>query len=472
MTALDPQVVHEVGFQLSFAAVLGLILVTPVLNHYLDRLSCHRPSHEGSAPVRVAREVLTMTLASLAFTMPISAINFQQVSLAAPFANLLAVPAFLAVAATSGLAAVLALIIPGDAAWLSVIAWPPAAYMIAVIRLFAGLPAASMQVTGVHTAHAVAYYALLAGLLYWASRHRIELPVAAQPPRLSHRPRTLLPVSLAFGLAVAAAVIWLSALSRDDAPLSVTFLDVGQGDATLIEGPSGQRILIDGGPSAETVSDALGRALPFYDRRIDLVILTHPQADHLAGLSAVLERYNVGSLMTTRFANPTALYDEWRTYLADSDIPRFPAIRGQWIDLGDGARLTVLSPTPETRLGSAADINDTSIVLRLTMGDVSFLLTADISEETEAALIRLGTDLRSTVLKVPHHGSSTSASTPFLSRVQPSVDVISAGSGNPYGHPAPEVLARLDGDAIYRTDEDGDITVATDGDHLWVETQR
>ncbi|HET9476452.1 MAG TPA: DNA internalization-related competence protein ComEC/Rec2, partial [Dehalococcoidia bacterium] len=472
MTALDPQVVHEVGFQLSFAAVLGLILVTPVLNHYIDRLSGHRPSHEGSAPIRVARDVLTMTLASIAFTLPIAAINFQQVSLAAPFANLFAVPAFLAVAATSGLAAVLALVIPGEAAWLSVIAWPPAAYMIGVVRLFAGLPGASVQITGVHTSHAVVFYALLAGLLYWASRHRIELPVAAPPPRSPRRPFMVLPGFLAFVLALTAAAVWVSALSRDDAPLSVTFLDVGQGDATLIESPSGQRILIDGGPSAEAVSDALGRNLPFYDRRIDLVILTHPQADHLAGLSAVLDRYHVGGLMTTRFTNSTALYDEWREDLADSDIPTATATRGHWIDLGDGARLTVLSPTPETRLASAADINDTSIVLRLAMGDVSFLLTADISGETESTLIRLGTDLRSTVLKVPHHGSGTSASPDFLSRVHPLIDVVSAGADNPYGHPAPEVLARLDGDAIFRTDKDGDITLSTDGKRLWVETQR
>lgn len=471
MTALDPQVVHEVGFQLSFASVLGLIVFTPILNHYLDRLSGHGPAHDGFSPTRVARDVLTMTLASIAFTLPITAINFQQVSLAAPFANLLAVPAFLAVALTSGFAALLALAIPGDASWLAPIAWPPAAYMIAVIRLFAGLPGAGLQVGGVHTVHAAVYYAVLAGLLHFAVRRRVELP-APLPASPAPAGRLLIPAALASILALAAAAVWVTALSEGDAPLSVTFLDVGQGDAALIEAPNGQRILVDGGPSAKAVSDALGRHLPFYDRRIDLVVLTHPQADHLAGLPAVLDRYNVGGLMTTRFPNNTALYDDWQAHLATSDIPRVTASRGQWIDLGVGARLAVLNPSRETRLTDYDQINDTSIVLRLTMSDVSFLLTSDISEDAEAALISRGTDLRSTVLKVPHHGSSTSTSLDFLKRVQPLIDVVSAGRDNPYGHPAPEVLARLEDDAVFRTDEDGDITVSTDGERVWVRTQR
>jgi competence protein ComEC len=201
-------------------------------------------------------------------------------------------------------------------------------------------------------------------------------------------------------------------------------------------------------------------------------VLTHPQADHLAGLPAVLDRFDTGGLITTRFANSTALYEDWQRYLAASDIPSVKATRGQWIDLGNGARLTVLYPTAATRPASARELNDTSIVLRLTMGDVSFLLTGDVTEQTEAALISRGTDLRSSVLKIPHHGSKTSSSPAFLQRVQPVVDVISAGKDNPFGHPAPEVIARLDGDAVFRTDEHGDITVSTDGTRLWVETQR
>jgi competence protein ComEC len=344
--------------------------------------------------------------------------------------------------------------------------------MTAVIRLFAGLPGASFQISGVHTAHAIVYYVLLAGLLHVASKRRIELPVAAPPPRPAHSTRLVAPAAIALILGIASAAVWVTALSRDDAPLSVTFLDVGQGDAALIEGPGGQRILVDGGPSAAAVRDALGRNLPFYDRRIDLVVLTHPQADHMAGLPAVLDRYDVGGVMTTRFANKTDLYHDWTAFLATSRLPVVTATRGQSIDLADGARLTVLNPTSSTRLTGPEELNDTSIVLRLTMGKVSYLLTADISDATEAALISRGTDLRSTVLKVPHHGSKTSTSPAFLRRVDPIIDVVSAGEDNPFGHPAPEVLSRLEGDAVFRTDEDGDITVSTDGERVWVQTRR
>ncbi len=472
MTALDPQVVHEVSFQLSFASVLGLIVLTPVLNNWLDRTIGPTPARGGIPGARVAHDVLSITLASIAFTLPITAINFQQVSVAAPLANLLAVPAFVAVAVTSGITALVALVLPGDANWLSFVAWPPAAYMIAVIRLSARLPGASLSVSGIHTWHAAVYYALLVALIHHASRRRVDVPAPAAAPRPGPAQRLLPAASVALALALASVAVWAWALSPARAELSVTFLDVGQGDAALIEGPSGQRVLVDGGPSGEVLSDALGRVLPFYDRRIDLVVLTHPQADHLAGLPVVLDRYSVGAVMTTRFANETALYDEWQDLLATSHIPSVTATRGQWIDLADGARLTVLNPTPTTKLIDDSGLNDTSIVLRLTMGDAAVLLTADISQDAESALIRLGTDLRSTVLKVPHHGSATSSSPPFLARVHPLVDVISVGPNNPYGHPAPEVLDRLQGGAVYRTDEDGDVTVSTDGTHLWVETQR
>ena len=471
MTGLDPQIVHEVSFQLSFASVLGLIVLTPLLTQHAERLLPH-PAVAGIPGLSLARDITTMTLASIAFTLPIAAINFQRVSLAAPFANLLAVPAFVLVAFTSGLATLVALVLPGDASWLSFIAWPPAAYMIGVIRLFAGLPGASVHIGGLHTVHAVAYYAILGVLLHFAAKQRIELPVGDTPPPLAPAPRLLPAAGIALVLAIASVAVWVAALSREDDRLSVTFLDVGQGDAILIEGPRGNRILVDGGPGGDVVSDALGRNLPFYDRRIDLVVLTHPQADHLAGLTVVLDRFRVGGLMTTRFPASTALYDRWQQALAGSGIPRVTAMRGQWIDLGDGARLTVLNPTPSTRSTGDSGLNDSSIVLRLTMGDVSVLLTADISAETEAALISRGTDLRSAVLKLPHHGSATSSSTEFLQRVQPVVDIVSAGANNPYGHPAPEVLARLEGDAVYRTDENGDITVSTDGERLWIQTQR
>ena len=266
MTATNPQIVHDVSFQLSFASVLGLALVTPPLNRLIERLLLAWPPLGSFPGARVTRDVLTITLASIAFTLPITAINFQQVSVVAPLANLFAVPAFVAVASTSAVAAGAGLLFPGAATWLSFIAWPAAAYMIAVIRLFAGLPIASFELGGVHTAHAVVYYAGLAAFLSYAPLQRAELPQRAAPARAGPRPR-LFPLAVAvLALATLSGFVWLSVLSQGSGRLTVTFLDVGQGDAILIEGPHGNRILVDGGASGELVSEALGRHLPFYDR--------------------------------------------------------------------------------------------------------------------------------------------------------------------------------------------------------------
>jgi competence protein ComEC len=471
MTALNPQIVHDVSFQLSFAATLGLVLLTPLLSGFFESLASRSTAVAEFPLTRMLNDVATMTLAATAFTLPIVAINFHRVSLAAPLANLFAVPVFVAVAATSGVAAVGGLVLPDDPAYLSCLAWPPAAYLIAVVRLFADLPVASVELRGVQVEHAIAYYAVLGSAIWWCSRRRlqrIELPTASVAPRV---PRLVPAGALAVVLVLASALLWLAVSRPENGRLTVTFLDVGQGDAILIEGPQGHRILVDGGPSGEAITAALGRQLPFYDRRLDLVALTHAQQDHIGGLPAVLEEYSVGRVMSGTVEGEGAAYRAWSEALDHHEIDEVSAHRGQTIDLGGGAALSVLSPGPGDSLEPQA-INDTSIVLRVTMGELSFLLTGDITEAGEAALIRTGTDLDSSVLKIAHHGSRTSTSPTFVGRTTPLIDVISVGGDNSYGHPTDEVLSRLEGDLILRTDEHGDITLSTDGHGLWVQTQR
>ncbi len=471
MMAFDPQLAHDVSFQLSFAATLGLIALSPLLRDRAESLVSRWPAVHDLPLTRPAIEMAAVTTAAIAFTLPITAVNFHRISLAAPLANLFAVPAFIAVAMTSALTALVGVIV-GDAGFLVWLAWPPAAYMIAVVRFFADLPLASVELRGVTTAHAVAYYAILLGGVWLLARRPVALP--EPPPAVSPTVsrRALPAAALLLLLALSSTLLWLAVTAPSSGRLSVTILDVGQGDAILIEGPEGNRVLVDGGPSGEAITSALGRHLPFYDRRIDLIVLTHAQADHLGGLPTVLERYDVGGVLATRFAAESALYQDWTKVLSESHVARPVAMRGEWVDLGDGTRLTVLNPSVTTALGDASGLNDTSVVLRLTMGDASILLTGDISQAAEAALIRQGTDLRATVLKVPHHGSRTSSSPQFLSRVDPLIDVISVGAGNSFGHPTQETLDRLQGDAVLRTDENGDVTVSTDGEGIWVETQR
>ena len=467
MTAIDPQAVHEVSFQLSFAATLGLMTLGSLLAMRAKALA-QRSSAVAAFPLtRPAIELAAVTLAAIAFTLPITAVNFQRVSLVAPLANLLAVPAFLLVAVTAALTAVGGAILPAAASVLGWLAWPPAAYMVAVVRLMADVPLASAEVSGLGTPHAVLYYGGLAAAVWLLGRRRPE-PVAAPPPEPLPATRPLIPAAgIALLLALASALLWLAVTAPVSGRLTVTFLDVGQGDAILIEGPDGQRILVDGGPSEEAISAALGRSLPFYDRRIDLVVLTHPQADHLGGLPGVLRRYDVGSVLASPVEGDSAAYRAWKDALRGESAPYHEAAAGQTIDLGNGARLYVLSAPPQE-----SDPNVDSVVIKLTMGRASFLLTGDIESSREAALIRSGADLRATVYKVPHHGSATSSTSQFVSAVDPLVDVISVGRDNRFGHPSPELLDRLDGDAVFRTDLHGDVAVSTDGRRLWIEAGR
>ena len=338
MTALDPQVVHDVSFQLSFAATLGLILLTPRLAAAFQELvSRSRPIAEFPF-TQMLLDVATMTLAATIFTMPIIAINFHRVSLVAPVANLFAVPAFVIVALTSGLAAVTALVLPDDAMFLSWLAWPPAAYLIAVIRLFAGLPIAAVELRGVHVEHAIAYYTVIAATVFWLG-HR-PLPQLAPPPDTPRpRPPRIVPAAgLALLAVLTCTLLLLAASAPTHGRLTVTFLDVGQGEAILVEGPAGHRVLVDGGPSGEAITSALGRHLPFDDRRLDLVILTHPQLDHIGGLPTVVNEYSVRRVLSSPSQIDSAAYTAWSDALRLNNVPLVPAERGQTVDFGDGAR--------------------------------------------------------------------------------------------------------------------------------------
>jgi len=272
--------------------------------------------------------------------------------------------------------------------------------------------------------------------------------------------------------ALASGLLWLAITAPAGGRLSVTFLDVGQGDAILIRGPEGHRILVDGGPSGEAIEAALGRHLPFWDDHLDLVFLTHTDADHLTGLLTVLVRHDVDAVAASPQMGDSSLYQLWRQRIAEKGIPLLEATEGGRIALNDGAYIEVLHPPPVLLAGTDNDVNNNSLVLRLILGKASFLLTADLEAEGEFALLEEAPSLHSALLQVPHHGSRSSTTPELLHDVQPLVAVISVGADNRFGQPAPEVLARLPARLVYRTDRHGDITISTDGHKLWIETQR
>jgi len=366
----------------------------------------------------------------------------------------------------------------GDvAAWA---AWPFLAYLVAVASRLADLPLAALEVPSFGMGHAVVLYAAIGLVAWWMLPARPGqallvrvFSLTSTPARRAAVPLRLVPTPwLAGGLALAGGLLWWAALTPSSDHLTVTVMDVGQGDAILIEDPAGHRILVDGGPSGRAISEALGRETPFWDKGLDLVVLTHPEEDHLNGLVTVLERYDVKRILASPVESDSAAYDAWRQAVEREGASYYEAAPGEWFDLGDGARLEVLGPPTEPVEGGDDRLNNNSVVLRLTWGGVSFLLPGDLEKAGEEALLDEGEDLRSTVLKVAHHGSAYATGDPLLAAVHPAVAVISVGENNWYGQPSPQVLERLEDSLVYRTDLNGRIKLSTDGERLWVETDR
>ena len=477
MTALDPRVLSNVSFQLSFTAVVGLLLLAPPLEARLSRASERFTGYEGplAALGRAMASALAAGIAATLGTLPLVALVFERVSYLGVPVTLLALPALPLALAASGIAALAGAVwtpLGVAAGW---VAWAPLSYLLAVVGGAARLPGGLLELGGVTPAMVWGYYALLAGAAYGLRRwHDAD----AEPP--TPGPRTPFPGGrlrwAALAMLLACAVVWTAAVTAPDGRLSVTFLDVGQGDAIFIQTPSGVQLLVDGGPDPDVLQRELGSVMPFWDRSLDAVILTHPDADHLNGLVSVLERYDVALVAETGVESPSAQYASWRRLVAvEPDAERLDAFVGQTLHTGDGVVISVLNPVEDVPAWTPDLRNNSGVVLRVSYGEVSFLLAADIHRYAEQALVASGTPLGATVLKAAHHGSATSSSQAFLDAVAPEVVVVSAGADNKFGHPAPEVVERLvdavgDGN-VYVTAEHGRVRFTTDGERLWHETE-
>ena len=271
-------------------------------------------------------------------------------------------------------------------------------------------------------------------------------------------------------LLVLTLCIWYAALREDTRGLlTVSFLDVGQGDSIFIQAPSGRQVLIDGGPNTGVLRE-LARVVPWYDRSIDVVIPTHPDADHISGLIDVLARYKVDTIVHSSVEGDTKTFAAFNKAMADEYAREIIAVRGQIVDLGSTgspqaahAYLEILSPDrPVPRV----DTNDGCVVIRLVYGATAFMLPCDAPQSIENYLVTLGTStLKSNVLKAGHHGSKTSSSLLFLGYVAPEYGVYSRGCDNKYGHPAQETVERFAqfGIPTFDTCKDGTVTFVSDG---------
>ncbi|MCA9359331.1 MBL fold metallo-hydrolase [Candidatus Kaiserbacteria bacterium] len=250
--------------------------------------------------------------------------------------------------------------------------------------------------------------------------------------------------------------------------LVVRFLDVGQGDSIHVVTPDGFEVLVDGGATA-SVLRKLSQGRSFFDRKIDMVVATHPDSDHIAGLVDVMKRYEVEYIFRTNNINVTPASVAFDDYAEKEKAKVVMVQAGQVVRVGASTTIEFFAPEGDTANWPS---NNSSIVLCVTYGDIDFLLTGDAPKAVEENIVRLyGDRLESEVLKLGHHGSDTSSSQTFLDVVKPEVAVVSAGKENRYGHPHPKVLERILGSGIdvVSTAESGTITFVTDGSRVWRE---
>lgn len=499
MLLLAPPVLWDVGFQLSCLATGGLVVLGPSIER---RLAAWPP---------LLREPVALTTAAQLATLPIIVGNFERLSVVAPAANVVVAPLVpIVMAASAGAALTGALDVAGLAVIGDVMAWLAGGtgwlylrLMIAAGSLFASVPFASLAVSPpaplllgwypllaiawrIRTARAEAAARPLPGTLGMVTLAEEAAAHAARQRKRRAMLRGLVTAVMSSGARgltglTVVALLATHLATLPDGRLHVTVLDVGQGDAVLVETPDGAMMLVDGGPDPERTLRRLGASLPFHRRSIDVVLLSHPHQDHVAGLVEVLRRFEVGLVMHggRAYDNPayaTMLELAAREGDGGGDVA-LQALAGMRLRLDAATEVEIVYPAAED-LGEPlpdGDINNASVVAVVRFGSFSAILTGDAEDPVERELLARNAVGRAVLLKVGHHGSDSSSGADFLSVVAPLIAAISSGTGNGYGHPSLRTLAALaevPGIRVFRTDLHGDIEVISDGRSTWVRTGR
>jgi len=278
-------------------------------------------------------------------------------------------------------------------------------------------------------------------------------------------------LQLFFGfLIIAAIIVWsgvFSSASTTDTNLQIYFLNVGQGDSEYIKMPNGQDILIDGGPDSSVLGE-LGRVMNFGDRHIDLVILTHPHADHLTGLIEVVNRYEIGEVWQTGVEYPSSVYDAWKNLLQEKGIEDKFVSAGAEKQL-DEVKLFVLYPLSNLKNQTIDNLNNSSIISELSYNKFSALFLGDAETQSQTQILNKVKPV--TVVKISHHGSQNGLNENFFEILRPAIAVIEVGAKNTFGHPSSSTITFLRSLAaqIYRTDQNGTIKISSNGMDWWVE---
>ncbi len=459
MTAINPLWLWDAGFQLSFAATLGLILYAKPLKDWLvRRVTRFLTPEQAERLTGPTSEFALFTLAAQATTLPLTIYYFHRLSLASLVANPLILPAQPGLMIVGGLAAVLGMVwlpLGRPLAW---IAWLFAAFTIRAVEFLARWSLAAIPLGRVTVPAVACLYAFLLGATIWA-----RLPPEKRPrlPDLHLKlPWPAIPASAALvSMVLLIGLAWRLASDRPDGRLHLTVLDVGSGDATLVETPTGRFVLVDGGSSTISLSEALGRRLPLTHRHIDWLILGGTAEEQIAGLVGLTERFSVdGVLIAGPPGNGT--YSRLLEELTETGCTPVPAQRGQVLALGGGASLEV------------SGLGERGAVLLLSYGGFRAILAPGADPVLLAAMLERGTPGAVTAVLLADGGYVAVNPPEWLSRLQPWVALISVEAGSRRGLPSPETLHALAGTTILRTDLNGWIELISDGEKLWVEVER
>lgn len=457
MLIADPAALEDVGFLLSAGATAGLIV-------------WQRPIAEALQPLPgPVREGIGATIAATIPTLPIVAAVFGRISLVSPLANLVAVPLFAPLMLAGIATAALGSLWLDAARPVALASYALALALRRVVETSAALPLAAAEISaGPLTGAVVAAFAALAirlapGLIGKARTVAGRLDQSLSGSRSRAIPQVIVrPMPLAITGIVAIAVTAIAVVALEPPPeLRVRAMDVGQGDAFLIES-AGRTVLIDGGPDPRRLLAQLDAALPPWRRRLDLVVLTHEHVDHGAGLLAVIERYDVRLLVEPVGMNDVPLVRAWAERAVRAGVTRKAVGEGARIRVGE-MTFQVLAPNGDPR------VDVPSLVIRLERGSFSMLFTGDATDAALADLLLRPERLAARVYVPPHHGASSAHAATLVAAVRPEAAILSVGAGNRYGHPAPETLAALGRILTYRTDVDGTVEIALDGQRLVID---
>lgn len=455
VATLDPRSVFTLSFALSFSCVAAIALLAQPIARACERARLPKPLAHAVA----------LTAATQLGTWPLSARAFLILAPFALLANAVVVP-LIAVAMIAGALTLVATPVPPLAELAAGTTATLLAGIVAAVRGVAALPAAHLVATPPSIAAITAYdVALVAAAALCARAGRTE----ERRRRRALRAGAVLLVGLACAVCLAPPP-----RVRE---LDVAAIDVGQADALLVQTPGGHAVLVDAGgrlergTDGEASAEAIGTriVLPFLLRRgvqrLDAIVLTHPHGDHVGGVPPVVRALAVGLVADSGQSYPGAAYA--RTLLAarEREVPVRVVRAGETWRFGDGTELKFLAPEAPLLQSGRNDVNENSLVFMLTYGSFRMLFTGDAGAESEARMLASGADLHADVLKVGHHGSAYGSTPGFVRAVAPRVAIVSDGRDNAYGHPAPETLATLRAAhaTVYRTDEDGEIDVRSDG---------